>query len=392
VLRCNEAYDATVSERPHLVAERGGSGLLLVTPLRAHWSDDRACTLAEVAGLSHDYLGGFAASSDGALLLVSTVAPDAVSRVYASLDGGRSWSVRSENRPSEVFTALAIAPGDAQRVYASGTRVDREAQTLTPLWARSSDGGASFEVLDVPSERTVLAVFPHDPSLVLASQRAETVELGHRLLRSEDGGESFVVVHEGLSSVSAFASTPDGGTVWVGAGKDGGLFRSADAGITFARVHEEFSEVSCLHRRQGKLWLCGNQLPNVDGVWSSADEGQTFEPVLTFPEVTAPLSCGEADAICAAPWRDWELELVPRDGDAGVSADAGPQVPAADSGARGSDAAAPAEDGGTPRGKEGGGGCSAVAPRVQSIAVAPMVLALLALARVRRRSRTRPMG
>jgi hypothetical protein len=352
-LRCAEAYGASVTERPHLIAEPGEPGLLVITPLAAQWTDDRACSLAEAQGVGDDYLGGFAAASGGASLLLSTLAPDAVSRVLGSTDGGRSWSVRSENRPSEVFTALAIAPSDAQRVYASGTRVDREAQTLTPLWASSSDGGAHFDVVDLVRARSVLAVHPGDASIVFATQLTEDVAPSYRLLRSEDAGASFVTVLDGLSSVTALAASADGSVLWLGAGKNGGLFRSTDGGIVFTRVYEALREVHCLHARQGKLWVCGNQLPNVDGVWVSADDGQTFDPVLTFPEVTEPVACGApADAMCTGPWRDWATELLPPAPDAGVGTDAG--ITPADAGSPPSDAAAPF-DMAEPEPKEPGG-------------------------------------
>jgi hypothetical protein len=383
-LRCAEAYGASVGERPHLIAEPGGPGLFVVTPLAAQWTDDQACTLAGVQGLGDDYLGGFAAASDGASLLVSTLAPDAVSRVLGSSDGGRSWTVRSENRPSEVFTALAIAPTDGQRVYASGTRVDREAQTLTGLWASSSDGGAHFDVVDLVRPRSVLAVHPGNASIVFATQLTDDVEPSYRLLRSEDAGASFVTVLDGLSSITGLTASADGSVLWVGAGKEGGLFRSTDGGIVFTRVFEALREVHCLHERQGKLWVCGNQLPNVDGVWVSADGAQTFEPVLTFPEVTEPVACSApADAICRGPWHDWATELLPP-ADAGVSSDAGTPLPPADAGVAPADAAAPV-DMAEPKPKSSGG-CQARPGEPQGGLLALCLAVVLACTRRARRA------
>jgi MYXO-CTERM domain-containing protein len=335
-LRCGEAYGASVTERPFLVAEPGGSGLLVVTPGAMQWSDDRACTLEASMGIDDPYLGGFAAATDGRSLLVSTLAPDAVSRVLGSTDGGRSWLPRSENRAHEVFTALALAPSDAQRVYAGGTRVDRDAQTLTPLWASSSDGGAHFEVVDLARERLPLAVHPLHADIVFATQPTDDLEPRRRLLRSEDGGQSFVVVLDGLTSVTGLVGSADGSVLWVGAGKEGGLFRSDDGGITFRHVYEDLHEVHCLHQRKDELWVCGNHAPNLDGVWVSADGGQTFAPVLTFPQVTEPVACGAPDdAICEGPWYDWAEELLPpplADGGASAEIDAGSTMAIADAG------------------------------------------------------------
>jgi hypothetical protein len=354
-LRCAEAYGATVAERPHLVAEAGGTGILVVTPLSVQWTDDRACTLESSEGIADDYYGGFAEAPDGMNLLVSTLAPDAVSRVLASADGGRSWTTRSENRTHEVFTELAMAPSDPQRVYASGTRVDREAQTLTELWASSTDGGAHFDVIDLVRDRSVLAVHPQNPAIVFATQPTDDLAPTYRLLRSEDSGASFVTVLDGLSSVSGPVATDGGSVLWIGVGRNGGLFRSTDGGIVFTRVYEALREVHCLHERQGKLWVCGNHAPNVDGVWSSSDGAQTFEQVLTFPEVSEPVACGADDSICNVPWHDWVVELLPPPmSDAGV-ADAGAVLPLPDAGSAGVDATAPDEPATPPHEKRGGG-------------------------------------
>ena len=62
--------------------------------------------------------------------------------------------------------------------------------------------------------------------------------------------------------------------------------------------------------------------PNTDGVWFSDDQGGTFQKWMQFAEVTQPVMCAqpEAQAVCAAAWYDFDIELHPRLPDAGVDA------------------------------------------------------------------------
>jgi hypothetical protein len=388
-LRCNEAYGATVTEHTHarLYSEQG---LFLLSSGHALLSDDRACTFRPAQGLPSVTFGGFSEPrARGAELLLSTIVPDAQSQVFASADRGASWSVRATNAQGEVYTALLAAPSDPERVYASGARVNRSDNTIEHLWASSLDGGAHWQSSVVPRELTPLAVHPDDPQIVFAYELADDSGTSYHVQRSEDGGTTFLTVLEGVSEPSSFAATPDAKVMWLGIGHEGGLYESRTGGASFVRMHEDIHEVHCLHERLGKLWLCGNRAPNVDGVWVSADLGKSFEQVLTFDQVTEPVHCGvPAEALCKDAWDDWVLEIF--DGkDPSRMADAGAGQAASDAG--------PSDTFDAGKGKEPekhAGGCASYGQRrggtrASMVGLTVLSLALVLLARAPGRTRSK---
>jgi hypothetical protein len=331
-------------------------------------------------------------------LLLSTVDPDGESQVLTSTDQGQRWTTRSTNAAGELYTSLLVAPSDVARVFASGARVNRQDNTLERLWARSSNGGTSFQHVTVPRELIPLGVHPSDPQVLFAYEPVDDLATSYRVLRSVDGGDAFTTVLEGLSNVSAFSASAEGGLVWIGAGRQGGLYESRDGGASFVRVHEEFREVHCLQHRLGRLWLCGNLAPNLDGIWVSKDMGGTFEQVLTFDQVREPVACSPAHAqVCEAAWRDWVLELFdgndPRDHpDAGVP-DGAAATPDAGPGMAAVDGASPSHDAGTApaAAQSDGAGCALarVAERNGTAVLSSAFLMLALAVSVRRRNAAR---
>jgi photosystem II stability/assembly factor-like uncharacterized protein len=125
------------------------------------------------------------------------------SGLHRSADGGRSWRLGGAGIDRPVLSAVKVSRahrnGDAGAVYV-GTE-------LSALY-RSEDGGATFTELpslqDVPSRPTwsfppkphthhvvSLETDPHDPARIYVG-----IELGG-ILRSEDGGETFLDAVEG---------------------------------------------------------------------------------------------------------------------------------------------------------------------------------------------------
>jgi hypothetical protein len=390
-LRCNEAYGASVSELTHArLAAADSAALLVVTSSLAARSEDHGCTWQPATGLPEVTLGGFTQPREPtAELLLSTIDPDGQSQVFASTDQGVSFAARASNGAGEVYTSLLVAPSDGQRVYARGARVNRQDNTIEQLWASSSDGGAHWQNSVVPRELEPLGVHPQNPQMVFAVEAEDELGTSYRVLQSPNAGEGWVTVLEGLSEVTSFAATPDAKLMWVGAGHEGGLYESRTGGASFVRVQDDIHEVHCLHQRLGKLWLCGNRAPNVDGVWVSSDGGASFDTVLTFDQVTEPVQCSAAESACVEAWRDWVLEIFNgKDPSAPADAGAGPPVPVADAGV-----SMPALDGGAAepesRGSKDDGGCSLVHGRPPGGAALTLVaLACLALTSRRRKLRS----
>lgn len=334
-IRCNEAYGVSTAVVPFVQVAQDGSWII-GTPEMVARSSDHACTLTptleqKVAGTG---LGGFAVqTSSPSSVLVSTLDPESLTEARSQLlwsdDDAVSWSRRYDNAEGELFSALLTAPSRPERVYATGflIHLDRPADNL---FARSDDGGETFTRRDPDSRLGLVGVDPSNPDVVFAFEATEGTDATVRLLRSTDAGDSFVVVPGmELTRLAAFAGSPDGSVLWVGA--DEGLFRSTDHGVTFSREQPDYSFVSCLAYRAGKLWMCASQYPGIDGVWTQDENAPAFTEFLTFDDVVKPMACSGdgADEVCAVPWLDWLIEVFP---DGPPAADAGALDP--DAGAK----------------------------------------------------------
>jgi photosystem II stability/assembly factor-like uncharacterized protein len=342
-LRCNEAYGVSTAVIPDLVLDPSDGGVLVMrTGERVTRTADRGCTFEPTfvtQGLGTS-LGGLAVQSDppGSLVL-STIDAEGtsdagVSQVFVSEDYGRTWSWRADSPPAQGYLSMLAAPSRAQRLYAVGARIDPE-RGFTSIFARSDDGGQTWQQRDTESDLYLIGVHPQDPDVLFMREPANAEGTRWRVQRSTDGGESFTALME-TDEVSSFAAKPDGSVLWLGVARDGGLFRSTDGGQSFVRVHPELVEVDCLVYRQGVLWLCANHEPNLDGIWAIEDASDKLDKVLTFERVTAPVACeGSAAQVCHLPWIDWQREILPDtlSPDAGVGVDAG--LPPQDAGVRG---------------------------------------------------------
>jgi hypothetical protein len=415
VLRCNEAYNALTSARPAAMVDDQGA-IVVATPQDVLRSSDRACTFTPSMGLPTGdvaqtldlALGAFAQDPTAPKrALITTQVYKSAAQVLESNDYARTWTVLSTNKMYSVYKSLKIAE-DGVHLLAAGQRYDMAVNKLLSISAYSEDGGKTWTDADVGSDREPLGFLPNDGKVgfMRESIPKRTSDPADHLLRSSDGGKTFETIGGEFPPLSAFAATPDGNTVWIGA-RFGGLFRSDDAGKTFTRVLPDMvTGADCLYYRQGVLWVCANMAPNTDGIWTSKDLGATFAQELVFNEVTEQVQCADLE-ICATPWRDWQYELLngwnSTDGgpapvldagrDAGVASDAASAPPAADFDAglvTESDASEPAGA------NSKSSGCALASPRsrapegaLRDAAGAMTWLALAALLRRRRRARVR---
>ena len=177
--------------------------------------------------------------------------------LYVTRDGGETWR-KLLHQP--LLTAVAADPTDPDRLWLGGedglyrsddfgTTVTKvadgpvEAVTVSPDGRRivaggtrvrvSEDGGRTFRTADTgPLPLRVADLLPHpsDPDTLYAATRAHTadglVKGGRGVLRSTDGGRTWVNVSGGLSNLSvvSLAASPDGR--WLFAGTEhGGVHR-----------------------------------------------------------------------------------------------------------------------------------------------------------------------
>lgn len=143
--------------------------------------------------------------------------------IYRSTDAGRHFTkVAVPPHPLDgAIRQIAVDPSDPSNVFVG--IFGRRQETFPGALVKTSDGGATWHRVDASLDGAVwaVAVDPADPSVVFAGAYP------HGVFRSDDGGEHWAPVNDGLASGVAFDFTFDasGNTVW--AATAAGLFRMA---------------------------------------------------------------------------------------------------------------------------------------------------------------------
>lgn len=227
------------------------------------------------------------------------------------------------------FDTIEVAPSDPRRIYLTGM----DTRTFLPKLYRSDDGGTTLTLLAPstpgPADSWWIAgVDPSDPdTLYLRAPSGLRTEL----LRSRDGGRSFVRIALTEDPMLGFALSDDGRSVWYGS-IAAGLYRSDDGGDSFRRVNP--LPVLCLRYHTGVLWACSDWVSHDFALGRSRDRGATFEAMLRlgdFSNFPGPPECdrrSEGAEICLERWPMMQRSLQNPDTiDASVSL---PDVPRRD--------------------------------------------------------------
>ena len=141
--------------------------------------------------------------------------------VYRSVDAGMTWALGNEGLFDTQVFDLDIDPGNSSVLFAT---------TWSGIF-RSVDAGASWVRLDSPARTSELAIDP------LNANRLIAVTEGNGIARSENGGETWTAINEGLDGVSRFLSIAiaQQGIVYAGSFREG-LFFSDDYGDNWSLV------------------------------------------------------------------------------------------------------------------------------------------------------------
>ena len=361
-LLCNEALRVTTAELPSVAVLSDGA-LIVATSAGLRQSRDRGCTWADVGGMQYANAPALAsAPSDPDTLYVATY--DAMaSAISVSHDGGTSWTLSLSADAGDYINSLLVASADATRVYGTvATYAPGQRPVFSLLHTR--DGGGTWRRVPLAlSDADYLAVAaatdPADAEVLLLFSIANSPGLDDgRLLISHDGGEHFEVALTRPEIRGAGVASD--GRRWAAA-RDGLYGESAETGA-FERTSAA-TELGCVSERDGELLVCGHYagITSRAGVGISADVGQGFERYLDFAEVSEPVACPAESlttALCARPWLDWQVEMLPGgapspDGAAPASALAPTLAPAA-----GEPAAARAAGPEPPSSGAASGGCA----------------------------------
>jgi hypothetical protein len=318
--------------------------------------------------------------------VVAVAEPPALSglmpaQVFESHDGGLDYpTVLHPGVAAGGIAGVEIARSDPRVIYVALFETSPADALTHPRLARTSDGGATWEPIDLepalgPSRVTIAAVDPNDPDrlyLRVGGTGADGRSVDS-IAVSADGGLTFTKpVNLSGGKLMTFIARSNGTVLVTGLlGATVVGYRSLDAGATFAPwqpgVHPRgFGE------RGSTLFVATDDSADGFALASSEDDGATWTPRLHFANVEAIRSCTQK--ACADDcWQKVTIELWP-------PAVCG-QAPVVE----------PGMDGGT-HGGGGGGGCAlagAAAPSGSGGRLAAWTAALLALAATRLRSRRR---
>lgn len=377
---CFTAFGGSPNDDPIVVVMDDGaitaasfSGLALGTDGACAWSEPSS-ELADRIVIDQTADPG---NPRGAIVVTSD-GGDTLNSVYRTIDAGRTWAPTGPPIDSILFETIRVAPSNPQRIYMTGSFPPAGTEPRRTLVYRSNDGGATWQSFPYAlragdANIYLYGVDPTAPDRVLMRVKGDAGV--DRVVRSDDGGETFVDVMT-LPSATGFAWGDDG-TVWLSGADGGGLFRSTDRGVSFTQVRDGLS-LSCLAARGSELWACGNNFTDGFAIGRSTDGGATFEPMLVLADIAGPVECAAGSPLpaCAMEYSDLvrDLALGGGGGDGGVPADGG---------------TGDADGSIDPPGAASDGGCRCSAPgasRSEPLGIAAFLLvSIAALGRLRRR-------
>ncbi len=302
---CQGQYQAILSEDPSLVFFKDGRlavGVLrgLVTAdasLCAFDFPEPALHFGSVGDVTRD-------PSDPRRGFAVTAAGNADNVLFRTEDAGASVAQVGGVLAHARLRRVRIAPSSPDVIYVSGVTPPTAASALHAYVYRSTDGGASFETIEIPLapgeiDCRVEAIDPADPARFFLVVDGPTDGSGlDRLLVGTGGGASFEPVLEAFD-IRQVVTSEDGQTVWTGGRRrdnafDGGpddaghgLFRSTDRGASFERIHDEVG-IHCLGRRGDTLFACTDQFLDDALLVRSDDGGDTLHRVFAFADVEGP--------------------------------------------------------------------------------------------------------
>lgn len=164
-----------------LAVSRGTDGTVYVRTRRGHvYASSDGGASWSLGGSVNGYVRDLAAPRSGLLYALSSFG------LFRSVDGGRQWSLLTQ----EDFLSIHVAPSDPDVLYAA---------PFDKGMLKSVDGGAHWTATSLPSASGAVAIDPADARIVYST-------VGNNLLRSDDGGATWVEIGDGLRSAEGFVN------------------------------------------------------------------------------------------------------------------------------------------------------------------------------------------
>ncbi len=248
--------------------------------------------------------------------------------IWKTTDAGRTWVPVFDDQPTGSIGALAVAPSDANVVYAgTGEGLHRPDLSTGNGVYRSADAGKSWTHIGLRDAQQIPRI-DVDPK---NADRVFVAALGHPygpneergIFRSTDGGRTFQKVlykdeNTGGNDVDIDPANPDVvyATLWeerqgpwenaVWAGTGGGIFKSADGGTTWkpltkglpavvqANLAVCFSNPQRLYATVAYLDAPGTGANRgATGIFRSDDAGETWTRVTTDTRPSGRIGGGD---------------------------------------------------------------------------------------------------
>jgi len=315
------------------------------------FSDNRACGWSVAGGAiaTARITDAFPDPTNSSRVLVVAMTSDADAgigyRVYESSDAGATFAtLRYSAASGDTVTGIESARSAPATMYLTLM----SGSPAVPKLGKSTDGGVTWQLRDLTAALgagvrsfSLIAVDPVNAARVFLRVADAN---GERLAITDDGGATAtfpVMLAAGV--MTAFVRTPSGAMLLAGkVGLGSVMYRSTDGAATFQMLPAP-PTLRGMAARGSLVYGAADTQIESSGAFVSSDQGQSWQPLLSFDAIQAIDPCVKAkcqdDCQMRVALGQWSLDVcdavpAPRAIDGGISStDAGSDHPAADAGA-----------------------------------------------------------
>ena len=210
--------------------------------------------------------------------------------IFESMDGGETFPANLyEAEPGLDISGLEVPLGEPGTIYLTWSST-KTGELRSGLIRVQGGAGQSFDYHDVLGGEPlgIAAVDRQDPRKIFLRAFGNERD---RLALSEDGGATVRVVLEVNRSLAGLVVRPDGTVFAPSRDLDvGTLFVSRDGGKTFPTMLPG-PRFRALGDRAGRLYAAGDDANDPFALGTSDDDGRTWKPLMSYPDVVRIKSC-----------------------------------------------------------------------------------------------------